>query len=145
MIFNKFKVSKALYIFKANYYYDETAERRAQEKAISQKSIKAREQVGDPFGSSETVGEKHMELSKALHEAVDVIIEQLKKDGYGEGLIEISVFCMETDEDVDPITSDKYVVTVAETTDGSFVLDERKTIHAEYDNGFIVEKTREAF
>lgn len=37
MIFNKFKVSKALYILKANYYYDETAERRAQ--AISQQSI----------------------------------------------------------------------------------------------------------
>jgi hypothetical protein len=39
MIFNKFKVSKALYILKANYYYDETAERRAKEEAISQQSI----------------------------------------------------------------------------------------------------------
>jgi hypothetical protein len=36
IIFNEFKVSKALYIFKANYYYDETIERRAKEEAISQ-------------------------------------------------------------------------------------------------------------
>jgi len=40
IIFNKFKVSKALYILKANYYYDEIAEGKAQ--AISQQSIKAR-------------------------------------------------------------------------------------------------------
>lgn len=64
IIFNEFKVSKALYIFKANYYYDETAKRKKQEKASkSSTHLSARTSWGT-HKVCETVGEKRMARCK---------------------------------------------------------------------------------
>lgn len=60
IIFNEFKVSKALYILKAIYYYDENAKRKEQEKASKSSAHHGARTSWGTRKVCETVGEKHM-------------------------------------------------------------------------------------
>lgn len=130
IIFNKFKVSKALYILKANYYYDETAEEKAQT-AVTLQSFMGADRWETRKGLCDT-GEHQMNLEEALHKAVDEIISRQATDEPLKGLVEVSVFNTVNDEDCHIVSSTRYVVYLGETYTG-FSIEDKAKIIIEYD------------
>lgn len=75
---------------------------------------------------------KYDELSKKLHEELDVMLAKMKQDEPKDGIVDIKLINTATDENFHT-TVNTYLTEIVECIDGTWVLEERREEYNEYE------------